>query len=180
MRHEMRILPKHRYAMEDIFDIYRLRAQMHEKKNFCNARFPIDMEIDQYDELDPYYLYVKNEKGIFCSCLRLLPTSGPYMLKDLFPQLLGEMPPPHDRKVWELSRFVVFQNKNICEFDKELAVEIMREIIEFGIEHNVTHFVTAATTSLEQVLMKSGVMVVRLSSAIRINTSYKVGLLIKV
>ena len=179
MRHEMKIWPKHKFSRKDVFDIYRSRARASNDLNPYSVTFPIDMEIDQYDELDPYYLYVKNEKGEFCGCSRLLPTCGPYMMKDIFPQLLGDMPAPNDSHVWELSRLVVIHDEEAIENDIGLAGNIMRGIIEFGIEHKITHIITAANPFLEKVFLRSGVIANRLTPVIKTNAGYKVGLLIK-
>ncbi len=39
--------------------------------------------------------------------MRLLPTTGPYMLADVFPQLLRGEDPPKAEHIWEISRFAV-------------------------------------------------------------------------
>ncbi len=38
---------------------------------------------------------------------RLLPTTGPYMLRDVFPQLLHGVAAPAAADTWEISRFAV-------------------------------------------------------------------------
>src|SRR3546814_13625445 len=43
---------------------------------------------------------------------RMLPTTGPYMLRDVFPQLLDGLPPPCGPRIWEGSRFAVD-----CDYD---------------------------------------------------------------
>jgi len=40
-------------------------------------------------------------------CWRLLPTTGPYMLKDIFSHLLWGKPAPEQPDVWEISRFAI-------------------------------------------------------------------------
>jgi acyl homoserine lactone synthase len=63
-------------------------------------------ERDQYDLDDTVYVVGRDETGAICGCARLLPTTQPYLLKDLFPFLLAEgMPAPESSDVWELSRF---------------------------------------------------------------------------
>ena len=49
----------------------------------------------------------EGEEDEVLGCWRLLPTTGPNMLKDTFPQLLHGHPAPHQTDVWELSRFAV-------------------------------------------------------------------------
>jgi acyl homoserine lactone synthase len=65
-----------------------------------------EFERDQYDRDDTVYVVGRDEAGSICGCARLLPTTQPYLLKELFPFLLAEgMPAPESTDVWELSRF---------------------------------------------------------------------------
>jgi len=61
-------------------------------------------EKDQYDTADAIYLIVDDPNtGRHRGSVRLLPTSGPHMLKDIFPQLCeGEVPVGAD--IWEATR----------------------------------------------------------------------------
>jgi acyl homoserine lactone synthase len=63
-------------------------------------------ERDQYDRDDTVYVVGRDEAGSICGCARLLPTTRPYLLKELFPFLLAQgMDAPESPEVWELSRF---------------------------------------------------------------------------
>lgn len=63
-------------------------------------------ERDQYDRQDTVYIVAHDESGSICGCARLLPTTRPYLLRELFPFLLAvDMPAPESDDVWELSRF---------------------------------------------------------------------------
>ena len=42
---------------------------------------------------------------------RLRPTTLPYMMKDVFPQLLGGTPAPVRPDIWEISRFAVDEER---------------------------------------------------------------------
>jgi N-acyl-L-homoserine lactone synthetase len=61
-------------------------------------------EMDQYDTQDTVYLIVDDPKtGAHRGSVRLLPTTGPHMLKEIFPELCeGEVPIGPD--VWEATR----------------------------------------------------------------------------
>jgi N-acyl-L-homoserine lactone synthetase len=63
------------------------------------------LETDQFDRPDTVYVAVENERSDIAGCARLLPTTKPYLLGEVFPQLLNGLPPPCDPTVWELSRF---------------------------------------------------------------------------
>jgi acyl homoserine lactone synthase len=68
------------------------------------------LERDQYDRDDTVYVVAHDESGSICGCARLLPTTLPYLLKDIFPFLIAERAAaPQSPDVWELSRFAVSQ-----------------------------------------------------------------------
>ncbi|MDB5787685.1 acyl-homoserine-lactone synthase [Caballeronia mineralivorans] len=63
-------------------------------------------ERDQYDRSDTAYVVARDDFNAICGCARLLPTTRPYLLQEVFPGLLPEdTPPPVSPEVWELSRF---------------------------------------------------------------------------
>lgn len=62
-------------------------------------------EQDQLDRSDTLYVAKRVQLGKISGCTRLLPTTQPYLLGDIFPQLLNGMPPFNSPDVWELSRF---------------------------------------------------------------------------
>ncbi|SCK35394.1 N-acyl-L-homoserine lactone synthetase [Variovorax sp. HW608] len=63
------------------------------------------MELDQFDRPDTLYVVARRHHGEIMGMARLLATDRPYLLGEIFPQLLGEVPPPRTPAVWELSRF---------------------------------------------------------------------------
>lgn len=74
------------------------------------------MERDQFDRTDTVYVVARDSRGAICGCARLLPTTGPYLLRDIFPDLLGGLPSPASPDVWELSRFAAValdEDKNV-------------------------------------------------------------------
>ena len=62
-------------------------------------------ERDRFDDLNPLYLVsVDPATGAYWGSLRLLPTTGPNMLRDVFPQLLEEGETVESATIWESSR----------------------------------------------------------------------------
>ncbi len=62
-------------------------------------------ERDRFDDLNPLYLVsVDPVTGQYWGSLRLLPTTGPNMLRDVFPQLLEEGEIVESATIWESSR----------------------------------------------------------------------------
>lgn len=64
-----------------------------------------ETEIDYYDALGPIYVICHAPADEVIAAVRLLPSSGPNMLRDVFPELLCGKDPPWADDVWESSRF---------------------------------------------------------------------------
>ena len=47
------------------------------------------MELDQFDRKDTVYVVSQDEDGLVNGCARLLPTHRPYLLGEVFPQLMN-------------------------------------------------------------------------------------------
>ncbi|MGF6754911.1 acyl-homoserine-lactone synthase [Paraburkholderia sp. GAS42] len=62
-------------------------------------------EWDQFDEGATVHLVALSTEQHICGCARLMPTTGRYLLRDVFPELIGPNPLPSSPSVWELSRF---------------------------------------------------------------------------
>lgn len=62
-----------------------------------------EVEWDEFDGPDAVYVVLRDRAARLCGCARLLPTTGPYLLRKLFPEL-AKGAPLNDPSVWELSR----------------------------------------------------------------------------
>ncbi len=78
------------------------------------------MEYDQYDNLSTVYLVWRDPKGVVRGTCRLAPTDRPYMIKDIWPEIVTAMPLPASPSIWEASRLCV---------DNTLPAPQRREII---------------------------------------------------
>jgi len=65
---------------------------------------------DQFDTDDTIYFVTLNAAGDRAiACSRINPTTGPNLLRDVFPHHCQFQEPPKDPAIWELSRYVVDQ-----------------------------------------------------------------------
>ncbi|CAB3803151.1 acyl-homoserine-lactone synthase [Pararobbsia alpina] len=62
-------------------------------------------EWDEFDDGATVHVVALSPARRVYGCARLMPTTGRYLLKDVFPELLGSEPPPASTTLWELSRF---------------------------------------------------------------------------
>ncbi|MEX3916455.1 acyl-homoserine-lactone synthase [Paraburkholderia sp. BR10872] len=63
-------------------------------------------EWDKFDGNATVHLVALSPHGEVCGCARLMPTTGPYLLRDVFPELAhpGDTL-PSSTSIWEMSRF---------------------------------------------------------------------------
>jgi acyl homoserine lactone synthase len=113
-------------------------------------------ERDQYDDLHPVYVMVREAQQIL-ACARLLPSTGPYMLKDVFPQLLSGQQAPVADDVWEISRFAVTKFARPGFGFSALPTSLMRAGTRFALLNNIREYVFVTTVAFERLLVRMGV-----------------------
>lgn len=168
------------FLSTDLWEMYRLRARVFRGRLGWEVSMLSGMEIDGYDALDPYYMMIRGNSGNLKGCWRLLPTEGPYMLKDTFPQLLHGKEIPEAKDIWELSRFAIETNGSQGFGFAGLALDAMREIVTFGHKMGVKHYVTVTTTPVERLLRKTGIATSRFGPPMRIGVENAVALRIDI
>jgi acyl homoserine lactone synthase len=111
-------LSQHQFGLN--FDLlaamFRLRRRVFLDRLGWTVSVTGDLELDVYDALNPTYLLLVSPHREVVGCVRLLPTTGPTMLADTFPQLLTGQRPPRNNRILESSRFCVD-----TKFDHQLA-----------------------------------------------------------
>jgi acyl homoserine lactone synthase len=138
------------------------------------------MEIDGYDALEPLYMMMREPGGELRGCWRLLPTEGPYMLKDSFAQLLRGEPAPHGEHIWELSRFAIESRGGAGFGFSEVTMESVASIIGHAHDTGIERYVTVTTTAIERMLRRAGVVTTRLGLPLAIGVEMAVALFVEV
>ena len=87
--------------------MFQLRHRVFKERMEWDVNSRNGKERDVYDLLRPVYLLATDESGRVEGTWRLLPTTGPYMLRDTFAELLAGEAAPARADVWELSRFAL-------------------------------------------------------------------------
>ena len=176
MKTSIRIGKRNDFQNAQMWEMYRLRAQVFRERMGWDITVLSGMEIDGYDALDPYYMIISDEDGGVRGCWRILPTQGPYMLKDTFAQLMHGQEAPSAPDVWELSRFAIrTEGANACAF-AELTLQAMREIVAFGDRMGIRRYVTVTTTAVERSLRRTGIALQRFGPPLRIGVENAVAL----
>lgn len=164
------------FSRNELRDLHVLRAKVFRDRMGWEVPVLGDMEIDGYDALEPHYMVIRDDAGAVCGCCRLMPTEGPYMLKDTFPQLLEGAAAPQDERVWELSRFAI-ETEGDSKFGfAERAVAAMRGIVTFADQHGIDKYVVVTTTAMERLLRHTGVETTRMRPPMQIGVERTVAL----
>lgn len=160
--------PRHHLEFaESIFDMHRLRCRIFRERLNWKVEVKDGMEIDEFDDLAPVYLLSRNGP-LLQGCVRLLPTTRPTMLGQVFSHLLDGRPVPQGPDIWESSRFALDLPHAVERRDRGLAeatFELFAGMIEFGLSRRLTEIVTVTDVRIERILQRAEWPLTRLGSA---------------
>lgn len=180
MNTKIRIARRKDFRSQDLWSMHRLRARVFKDRMGWEVPVISGMEIDGYDAIDPLYMLVKERAGDVRGCWRILPTKGPYMLKDSFPELLHGEPAPESDHIWELSRFAIETGGNEGFGFADLTVDCIREMMIFGQKNGIERYVTVTTTAIERLLKRAGCILTRLGPPMVIGVENAIALYMEV
>lgn len=177
----IRIAARRDFKSRDLWEMHTLRAKVFKDRLGWEVPVLSGMEIDGYDALEPMYMMIREPGGgALRGCWRLLPTEGPYMLKDSFAQLLHGQSAPQDPRIWELSRFAIETDGNGRFGFSEITMESIGEIISHGFHAGIDQYVTVTTTAIERMLRRAGVVTRRFGLPLQIGVEKAVALYVDV
>lgn len=176
MKTSIQVGARRDFPSKTLWEMHRLRARIFRERMGWEVSLLGGMEIDGYDALDPSYMVISEGDAVVRGCWRMLPTRGPYMLKDTFPQLLHGHVAPEADDIWELSRFAIETEGPQGFGFAGLALEAMKEIVTFGDKMGIKHYVTVTTTAIERLLRRAGIAITRYGPPIRIGVENAIAL----
>lgn len=177
---QIQIAPRREFRSKDLWEMHTLRAKVFKGRLGWEVPVLSGMEIDGYDALEPLYMMMREPGGKLRGCWRLLPTEGPYMLKDSFPQLLQGGAAPCDARVWELSRFAIETEGSAGYGFSDITMASIVAIIRHGHEMGLQRYVTVTTTAIERLLRRAGVVTTRLGEPQEIGVETAVALYVEI
>jgi N-acyl-L-homoserine lactone synthetase len=131
-------------------------AMHRSRADIFGSRLGWDVEVvdgrerDRFDDCNPLYVICTDDDGNYRGSLRLLPTTGPNMLRDVFPQLLadfagnGTWSMIESTTIWECSR--------ICGLDSGTLNELLLGIAEVCLKFGLTKIVSVFDSRVLRVL----------------------------
>lgn len=158
-----------------IQEIQKIRYKaFYERRKWECLTFQNNQEYDGYDECDPTYLALLYNQSDIVGCIRLLRTTGPYMLRDTFPQLLGGHSPPCSPDIFEASRFAIDTRRTPHVLENGLrraTATLFAATVEWALRNNIKRIVTVVDRPMERLMKRSGWPLIRLSNPSRHDAS---------
>ena len=157
-------------------DMFRLRARVFAGRLGWNVRLHGGMEIDEYDDAHARYLLLLDH-GRVAGGWRLRPTTQPYMLERVFPQLLNGQRAPRHPRVWEVSRFAIETGggRHASFGLNQAARVLMSAPARFALDHGIDRYVMVASAGAERLYRNAGLIVGRYGPPQRIGSVLSLG-----
>lgn len=154
-------------------EMFELRRKVFKDRLKWDIRCTDGLDIDYFDCLGPVYGLYFGDDGTLEGSWRLLPTTGPYMIRDVFPELLDGGPAPRDPAVWEISRFSMLPRER--DYDSlaanyRIASALLMALVEFGLRAGLRRIVSASDIRFERVLKRTGAVSHRIGGVHRIGS----------
>lgn len=122
------------------------------------------MERDQFDDEDTVYAILRDADGTVCGCARLLPTTGAYLLSEVFPHLMGGQEMPCADDVWELSRYTTESVSGAAlsaDDARERFRTLLRAVVEAAMQRGARRLITFSYVGVERIARRFGLHVHR-------------------
>ena len=159
----------------DADGIHHLRYQAFRERLHWDIPTIGERERDDYDDLHPVYAIIRDGSSVV-ACCRLLPTTNRYMLRNTFPELLGNQAAPMAPDVWEISRFAVTKEARGGLGFSALPAAMIREIVRYANANGIREYVFVTTVAFERLLRRMGVALERFSPPLQIGVEKSIAL----
>ncbi|MBR1225109.1 GNAT family N-acetyltransferase [Bradyrhizobium sp. AUGA SZCCT0176] len=140
-----------------------------------NNGLPIGIEVDEFDRADTVYMVVRDIKGNVIAGLRLLETTGQYLLGSHFSSFV-DGPSPCDSKVVEVSRLVLDPCRDRQVSGSGVVSQLAWALQNYGLALGLSHYVSLSYLGMERILRASGCCFERLGDPREIDGRLSVAL----
>jgi N-acyl-L-homoserine lactone synthetase len=141
-------------------DMFRLRARVFAGRLGWDVTITDGREVDRFDALHPAYLVGLDEDENVVSCIRLLQTTGPHMLADVFADILQGQAPLRAPNLWESTRFCVDTERLGAQGRGQGAIAtatsaLMAATLDYARRCGITDIITVIDPVMDRVLKRS-------------------------
>jgi N-acyl-L-homoserine lactone synthetase len=152
--------------------MHRIRKAVFKDRLGWDVNVSGGLEVDEYDALGPSYLLSIDRSGTLNGCVRLLPTTGPNMLRDIFPSFVTKAALPCGERVWEASRFAVSRHSTAAEPGiSQTTYDLLIGVLKFGLSNGISMIACVVDVRMERILRRAGWQLERLGPAHRIGNT---------
>jgi acyl homoserine lactone synthase len=152
--------------------MHRIRKTVFKDRLGWDVTVSGELEVDEYDALGPSYLLSIDRYGTLNGCVRLLPTTGPNMLRDIFPSFVTKAAVPRSERVWEASRFAVSGKTTAAEAGlSQTTYDLLIGVLKFGLSNGISTIACVVDVRMERILRRAGWQLERLGPAHRIGNT---------
>lgn len=149
---------RHHEFSDELAQMHRLRFKVFRERLAWSVQVEGEAEADQFDRYSPVWLLLLGPDGRIVGCVRLLPSEGPTMLRDVFGDLLAGIPVPARSDIWESSRFALELPGRAAVGAGGIATatyELFAAMLEFGISRRLAKIVTVTDVRMERILRRA-------------------------
>jgi len=150
--------------------MYSLRAQQFSARRGWRVNVTDGLERDYFDELNPLYICVVRDDKKLLASLRILPTTGPHMLANIFPKVMGKAEIIRHPLIWESSRFCV-DTKAVREFGEDginvVTKKLLGGLFETAVRAGIHNVVSVYDVFVERILKRAGCSFERLGPVVK-------------
>jgi acyl homoserine lactone synthase len=158
--------------VSSLYEMHRIRKAVFKDRLGWDVTVTGELEIDEYDALGPSYVLSMDRYGNLNGCVRLLPTTGPNMLRDIFPSFVIKGAVPRGERVWEASRFAAKGNNTAAEAGlSQTTYDLLIGVLKFGLSNGISTIACVVDVRMERVLRRAGWQIERLGPARRIGNT---------
>jgi N-acyl-L-homoserine lactone synthetase len=169
----MHLIPAHNaHLYPDLIDqMFRLRARVFSGRLGWSVEVHDGREVDKFDELEPLYALAVTADGQVVGTFRLLQTTGPHMLAEVFSELMPDGIPVRSPIIWESTRFCVdteWAQRRGTTGLAEVTGILLSALLEVGLYAGLSHILTVIDVRMERILRRAGCPIDRLAAPKRI------------
>lgn len=144
-----------------LIDMHRLRKVIFKDKMGWDVDISQDeLEIDNYDLPESVYIISRDTKKRAVGVWRLLPSTSPSMIRDIWPEFLEDISMPIDNQTWEVSRFGVHTyddvNKNSIKQVNQITAEMISALVDVCMKVGIRNIYTLYNPQVGRSVRKIG------------------------
>lgn len=129
-------------------------------------------EVDQFDRHDTIHVIGRRSDGTIAGTARLLPTTKPYLLSSVFPELMAGQDIPAASDIWEISRFAsvdLDQGVVSGQADYWGCRAVMAATVACAMELGARRLIGVSVMAIERILKRLGVHAHRAGPVMRLH-----------